>query len=221
MLQFSVEDNLFVGSCRRYIVIRCNVRVRRADIILHADAGDDRTAKTLCQVLRVEIRQEGIHLGIRHRALVRLRYIGWPVGQLEVVGEVTHEGNSRSDGLEGASAQGSSSVGKRTTLTLTLGEEVIHIAGRAAGHEVDGTHTVHIGATIIIAVLVAEMISKPITIGVCKVLVDTIVALTGFSVIDTLSTCGKVELREFGISIAAWTVGSTVLSCRTIFRVVA
>ena len=218
--QFGVEDDLLVGSGSLHIIIRCNVGVRGTDVVLYANAGDDRTLDHRGEILRVEIAQEGIHLAVGHRALVILGHRGGPVADLEVVGEVAHEGNSGGNSLEGATTQCGGSIGEGTALTLALGKQVVHVAGRARGHEVDGAHTIHIGAAIVVGVFVAEVKGKPVTVGIGEVTVDTVITVFGWTVIDALPTRREVELCVVA-GAACGAVRCAALATGTVARVIA
>ena len=124
VLQFWIEYYLLVGSRCLDIVIRSQVGVWRADIVLQTYAGDVGTRDAGGQVLGVVVREEGEHLGIGHRTLVLSGHIAWPACDVEVVGEIAHESDSRGDGLEGASAQ-CSSHRQCTTSTADISSKIV------------------------------------------------------------------------------------------------
>ena len=151
--------------------------------------------------------------------------MAWPADNIEIVRKIAHEGDGRSDGAELVVAQCGSSNGEGTTLALSLGKEVLHIARRAAGHEVNSAQTVHIGTTIVVLVFVAELVCKPVAIDIREVLLDTIVTPAGRTVVDALSTIRQYELCEVGtlfrVPVGIDTPRSSAVATWTIFRVVA
>ena len=153
--------------------------------------------------------------------MVLLSYVAWPTGDVEVVGEVAHEGDGRCDGQERTTTQRCGSYRQCTTLALSLGKELVHVAGLTGGHKVDGPHYIHIGATVVVSVLVAELVGKPVTVGVGKVLLDAVGTISCRAVVDALATGREIELGIVLVVVAARTVGYIALTARGIAAVVA
>ena len=220
-----IEANLLDGtSCQ--VVIRSYVGVGRTNVVLNTDCCyySCLVANESGKVLGVEIRKESKHLIIRHCTLIGASHLGRPVSQLKVVGEVAHESNTRGDSLELASAKCGSGVGEGATLTLSLSIEVRHVAGRTCSHEVNGTYHIHIGTTIIILVLIAKVIGEPVTILIGEVAVDTVGAVAGRTIVDTLTTGREDKLcivaAEF-VAAAVKTPRCSILTFGAIARVIA
>ena len=169
MAQFGVIDNLLVSIGGLHIIIRCNVGMGRTNVVLQANARNDGATDHRGQVLRVEIGKEGKHLLVGHRALVLAGHTGWPVGDVEVVGEVAHERDGGGNGVERVATQCGCGVGESAALALAFGVEVLHVAGLAGGHELYGTHAVHVGTTVVIAVFLSEVEGKPVAVGVGEI----------------------------------------------------
>ena len=220
MCILGIEADLLCGSVGQ-VVIGSDIGVRRADVVLHTDGGDDRrlVADAGSEVLRVEVREESIHLFVGHVALVLAGNVCGPVHDLKVVGEVAHEGNTRGDSLELATTQSGSGVGERTALALSLSIEVGHVARRARSHEVERTHAVHVGTAVVVFVLVAEVEGEPVTVGVGEVAVDAVGTLCGRTVVHRLSASGEDKLgiacRQI-VAIAAKTPRLYTLSTGTV-----
>ena len=106
------------------VVVRREVGVRRTDGVLQSHGRRYGAGYERGEVLRVEIRQEFVHLIVAHRELFLhvTGYVCRPGAYAEVVGEVAHELYARRDSVQTVVAEGSSGNGERASL-------------RAAGHE--------------------------------------------------------------------------------------
>ena len=68
-----------------------------------------------------------------------------------------------SDSLD-TRVEGCTCDGEGTTLAATHHEDVVLLSLLARGDEVDAANYIHIGTSIIIGVLVAEVVAKPVAI---------------------------------------------------------
>ena len=221
MLELVIIDDLFVLLGSQDVVIRSDIGMWRTNIILYANTCYHWTRNHCCKILGIEITQEGIHLVVSHITLISLCHIARPANNLEVVGEITHEGDSRSDSLEGITAQCCSSIGEGTSLALTLGKEVIHITGRTRSKEIKRTHAVHISTTIVVAILIAKVEGKPVAVGIGKVFIYTIYTFARLTVVHALTTSREDKLciacTLVGIARGIDTPWCSTVATRTVF----
>lgn len=133
-----VVNLLVVGG---EIVIWSQIGVWRAGSILQAAARNDSTRNAGSQILGVEIGKERIHLLVGHTTFIVASHITRPRHNIEIVGIVAQKCHTGCNGAEWIRTQSGSRIGECTALTRTFGEEVVHIAGRACGHEAYGLHT--------------------------------------------------------------------------------
>ena len=118
MHEFGVNDELLVSDCE--VVVRRDVRVRRADIVLQTDARQRRRRDRCCEVLGVEVREESEQLIVGHCALVLAGYVCRPIDDVEIVREVAKERNTRSDSAERMFGECRSRISERTALIAAV-----------------------------------------------------------------------------------------------------
>ena len=97
-------------------------------------------------------------------------------------------------------------------MALSFSIEVIHIRCRTRSHELDSPHAVHVCTTVVIRIFIAELVCKPVAVGVGEVTVYTIGTIGCRAVIDRLTTGREDELSigRFRIAIEApWGVSFT------------
>ena len=178
--------------------------MRRASAILQTATCNHRSRNASCQVLGIEIREEGIHLLIGHATLVGFGRFGRPRHDIEVIWEVTEESHAWSDSGKRIIAECSHSIRECTTLTTTLCKELGHIAGLTGCHKANGLYAVHEGATIVVAILHAKVIREPVAVNVLEVFLAIWIAVTCATVVEHLSTDGEEELCILAV-VTTWT----------------
>ena len=128
-----------------------------------------------------------------------LRGTGGPGDDPEIVRIVAQKRHARRDGRERIVAQGRGGIGQGAALAGAFAEQIVHVAGRARGHETHRLHAVHERAPVVIPVLVAELESEPVPIGVGEVHVQSVTPLVGGRTVDILAPVRQVELGKVAV----------------------
>ena len=159
------EDAVLFGSTHE--VIAREVGVWWTGGILQTNGHIDRTFDPTSQILDVEVTHHAQHLDVTHAegVLLGLDGFGRPAHNLEVVGEVAHEGNIDS-GCGDAVVEGGYGQAAGTTLAATFDEDVAGVGLRQGAEVVDASDAVEIGSAIVISVGTLETILNPIAIAV-------------------------------------------------------
>ena len=97
--------------------------------------------------------------------LLGLDGFGWPAHDLEVVGEVAHEGDI-DGGCGDAVVEGGYGHAAGTSLAATFDEDVAGVCLRQGAEVVDASDAVEIGSAIVISVGTLETILNPVSIAV-------------------------------------------------------
>ena len=159
------EDAVLFG--RSHEVIAREVGVRWAGGILQTNGHIDRTFDPTRQILDVEVTHHAQHLDVTHAegVLLGLDGFGRPAHDLEVVGEVAHEGDI-DGGCGDAVVEGGYGHAESTSLASTFDKDVAGVGLRQGAEVVDASDAVEIGSAIVISVGTFEAVLNPVAIAV-------------------------------------------------------
>ena len=150
--------------------------MRRADRILKSDGHYDRALDSVGEILYVEITQDSVEFILAHSlCLCSLDYrLARPAGKLEIVPVVIEERCRWSDGLEPV-VKRSRHKSERAALAFTVCKYAAEVGLFARAHEIDASHDIHEGTTIIICLFAFDSAGAPV-VSLSRLAVEGLVA---------------------------------------------